>query len=65
MEKKFRAIACAALNLPEAAFDEELIAAFAKMQLEAKEVLLSAELDHRLKAIEETSVQQRSDAIIA
>ena len=65
MEKKFRAIACAALNLPETATDEELIAAGEKKEkATTTEVPLSADLDKRLKAIEEGQVQTQRDAIV-
>jgi len=65
MEKKYRAIACAALGLPETATDEELAAAGEKKKPAPTEVPLSADLDRRLKAIEEGQVQSQREAIVA
>lgn len=63
-DMKFRAIACAALGLPETATDEEIVAAQEKKKPATAEVPLSAELDTRLKAIENHQLQQERETIV-
>lgn len=67
MNAKYRAIACAALGLSETASDEELIAAGEKKKPEAAPAVavpLSADLDKRLKSIEDGQLQSRREAIV-
>jgi phage I-like protein len=64
-DMKFRAIACAALGLPETATDEEIVAAGEKKPAATPNVIpMSAELDARLKAIEDGQVASQRQAIV-